>query len=198
MGCWEGSFVLNECEEWCECWNGEFVNCYCVRKDFIKMDICERCCFFDVYKIVFMYFSFRKDYKRVVVYYIVYIFIELFYEGLWIFLFWYWWWLVEFENFFCCVDCCVIMFYWNWSWVVNYWWRGIGKEDFWSLGVYGLGGDGKILSLCVVNGFFCEDKWSLLIIGGGGCLKRNFSYVYFIGDEEYVRNILVLFLEEFF
>ena len=196
-GCWEGSFVLNECEERCECRNGELVNCYRVRKDFIKMDIRERRRFLDAYKIVSMYPSFRKDYKRVVAYHIAYTPTELLHEGPWIFLPWHRWWLVEFENLLRRVDCRVTMPYWNWSRVANHWWRGIGKEDFWSPGVHGLGGDGKTPSLCVVNGPFREDKWSLLTIGGGGCLKRNFSYVHLTGDEEHVRDTLALPLEEF-
>ena len=32
----EGSYALNKCHERCECRNGKLINCYRVRKDFIK------------------------------------------------------------------------------------------------------------------------------------------------------------------
>lgn len=64
----------------------------------------------------------------------------------------------------------MIVFYWNWSWVVNYWWRSVGYIDIWNLGEYGFGGDGNYYDYCVEDGLFSKDKWYFLDVLGGGCL----------------------------
>ena len=48
--CEEGRYVLNKCEERCECRDGKLMNCYRVRKEFTKMDINSRRRFLRTYK----------------------------------------------------------------------------------------------------------------------------------------------------
>ena len=194
--CREGSCVLNKCEERCECRNGKLVNCYRVRKDFIKMEINERRHFLNTYRIASMHPAFRKGYEMVVAYHINTP-SELLHEKPDIFLPWHRWWLVEFENLLRRIDCRVTIPYWNWSRVAHHWWRGYGNEDYWNPGYHGLGGDGCQSDHCVMEGVFSKDKWRLLDIAGGGCLRRNFTYFRLTGDEQHMKRTLALPVEKF-
>ena len=195
--CQEGSRVVNKCEERCECRNGKLVNCYRVRKDFLKMDINERRHFLNTYRIASMHPAFRKDYRKVVAYH-VYTPEKLLHDTPYIFLPWHRWWLIQFENHLRRIDCRVTAPYWNWSRVAHHWWKASGNKDFWNPGDHGYGSDGSQSDLCVENGPFSKDKWVLLDIIGGGCLQRNFSFTNLTGDEEHVKRTLDLPLEKFF
>ena len=195
--CEEGSYVLNQCEERCECKHGKLTNCYRVRKDFIKMDIADRKRFINTYKMVSLNPVLKKDYEKVVALHINAP------DGLLhhtpkIFFPWHRWFLVEFENLLRRIDCRVTVPYWDWSRVAHHWWRGSGNKDLWNSGEHGLGGDGNLYDRCVEDGPFSKDKWQLLKRTRGGCLKRHFSYGSLTGNTEHVNRTLSLPLEDFF
>ena len=115
-----------------------------------------------------------------------------------IFLPWHRWFLVEFENLLRRIDCRVTIPYWNWSKKTHHWWRGSGNEDLWNSGDHGLGGDGSVHGEnCVENGPFSKDKWRLLDVSGGGCLKRKFLKRSIKYDIQHVNRTLSLPLEDF-
>ncbi len=195
-GCEEGSYVLNRCEERCECRDGKLINCYRVRKDFIKMDINDRRRFLDAYKMASMHPAFKKDYERLVAIHMNTP-NELLHNSPYIFLPWHRWFLVQFESLLRRIDCRLTLPYWHWSRVAHHWWSGSGNEDFWSSEDHGLGGDGNPTDQCVENGPFNRGKWHLLKMIGGGCLTRNFSYASLTGDSEHLSRTFALPVEKF-
>ena len=64
--CDERSFVLNTCEEQCECNNGKLTSCYRVRKEFTEMTIEERKRYINTYKLASVHPLFKKDYEKMV------------------------------------------------------------------------------------------------------------------------------------
>ena len=50
---------------------------------------------------------------------------------------------------------------------------------------------------CVEGGPFSKDKWRLLNVSGGGCLKGNFTKVSFRYNSDHVNKTLSLPLEDF-
>ena len=50
---------------------------------------------------------------------------------------------------------------------------------------------------CVENGPFSKDKWRLLDVSGGGCLKRKFLKRSIKYDVQHVNRTLSLPLEDF-
>ena len=195
--CEEGSYVLNRCEEHCECRDGRLINCYRVRKDFIKMDINKRRRFLDAYKMASMHPAFKGDYERLVAIHMNTP-NRLLHLSPYIFLPWHRWFLVQFENLLRRIDCRLTLPYWNWSRVADHWWSGSGDEDFWSSRDHGLGGDGNPTDHCVDDGPFSRDKWRLMKTIGGGCLTRNFSYTSLTGNTTHLLNTLALPVERFF
>lgn len=195
--CKEGSYVLNECEERCECKNGNLINCYRVRKEFTRMDIEERKRFIKTYQTASEDPAFKQDYEKMVALhinapdYLLHHTPDIFFP-------WHRWFLVQFENLLRRIDCRVTVPYWDWSRVAHHWWRGSGNEDLWNPGEHGLGGDGDLKNHCVEDGPFRNDKWRLLNISRGGCLRRYFWYVSLTGDMEHVNRTLSLPLKDFF
>ena len=195
--CEEGSYVLNHCEERCECKHGKLTNCYRVRKDFTKMNIEERKRFINTYKMASLHPLFKKDYENVVAFHINAP-DKLLHHTPKIFFPWHRWFLVQFENLLRRIDCRVTAPYWDWSRVAHLWWRGSGNKDLWNSGEHGLGGDGNLYDHCVEDGPFSKDKWQLLRVTGGGCLNRYFWYESLTGDTKHVNRTLSLPLEDFF
>ena len=138
----EGRYVLNKCDERCECRDGKLINCYRVRKDFIKMDVNQRRRFLNAYKMASTHPALKGDYHRLVALHIATP-SELLHSSPDIFFPWHRWFLVEFENLLRRIDCRITLPYWNWSRVADRWWSGSDDEDFWSPGDHGLGGDGN-------------------------------------------------------
>ncbi|XP_068696031.1 tyrosinase-like [Montipora foliosa] len=194
--CEEGSYVLNRCEERCECQNGKPIKCFRVRKEFTKMDIKEKKRYIYAYKTASVNPYFKLDYERLVALHINAP-DQLLHHTPFIFLPWHRWFLVEFENLLRRIDCRVTVPYWNWSRVANYWWRSAGYTDIWNSGEHGLGGDGNHYDHCVEDGPFSKDKWHLLDVSGGGCLQRNFSRIFFTGNAQHVKRTLALPLNDF-
>ena len=193
----EGSYALNKCHERCECRNGKLINCYRVRKDFIKMDINQRRRFLNAYKMASTHPTLKGDYNKLVAFHIATP-NDLLHSSPNIFFPWHRWFLVEFENLLRRIDCRITLPYWNWSRVADRWWSSSDDEDFWSPGDHGLGGDGNPSEYhCVEDGPFNKDQWHLLKITGGGCLTRNFSYISLTGNPEHLRRTLALPLEMF-
>ena len=64
--CEEGSYVLNECEERCECRDGQLINCYRVRKEFTNMEFNKRRRYINAYKMASMNPAFKKEYEILV------------------------------------------------------------------------------------------------------------------------------------
>ena len=156
--CEEGRYVLNKCEERCECRDGKPVNCYRVSKDFSKMDIHQRRHFLNTYKVASTHPVFQNDYKKVVAYHIDTPDRLLHHSHL-IFLPWHRWWLVTFENLLRRIDCRVNIPYWDWSQVSHHWRKGSGNEDIWNPGDHGLCGDGNPFNyFCVEDGPFSKDR----------------------------------------
>ena len=50
---------------------------------------------------------------------------------------------------------------------------------------------------CVEGGPFSKDKWRLLNVSGGGCLKRDFTKVSLRYNSDHVNKTLSLPLEDF-
>lgn len=196
--CEEGRYVLNKCEERCECRDGKLMNCYRVRKEFTKMDINSRRRFLRTYKMASNHALFRRSFEKVVAYH-TNTSHQLLHQTPFIFLPWHRWWLVTFENLLRRIDCRVTIPYWDWSQVACHWWRESGDEDIWNPGDHGLGGDGKpFANFCVETGPFSKDRWQLLRSVGGGCLKRVFSYECLTGSTHHVKRTLAQPVEEFF
>lgn len=194
--CKDGSYVLNKCEERCECREGRLTNCYRVRKDFTKMSTEERKRFINTYKIASVNPAFKKGYSKMVALHI-YTPDDLLHNTPKIFFPWHRWFLVQFENLLRRIDCRVTVPYWNWSRVAHHWWRGSQNEDLWNAGEHGLGGDGNLFDHCVEDGPFSKEQWQVLNIARGGCLKRYFWYVNFTGDPHHVKRSLSLPLKDF-
>ena len=193
--CKEGSFMLNTCEERCECKKGKLTSCYRVRKDFTKMTIEDRKRYINTYKLASVHPVVKKDYEKL---------IALHNTGgdqakvPEAFLPFHRWFLVEMENVLRRIDCRVTLPYWDWSKNTHHWWRGTGDEDLWNPADHGLGGDGNYTDdNCVEDGAFSKDKWRLLDVSGGGCLRRNFTKDSLLYDIEHVKKTLSLPLEEF-
>ena len=196
--CEEGSFVLNSCEEQCECKNGELATCYRVRKNFTKMTIEDRKRYINTYKQASVDPLFKKDYEKMVALHLNAP-NKLLHHTPTIFFPWHRWFLVEFENLLRKIDCRVTIPYWDWSQVAHHWWEESSDEVVWASGDHGLGGNGnKDNDFCVETGPFRKDQWSVLDISGGGCLKRNFTRRSFTGDSEHVKKTLSLPLKDFF
>ena len=190
-----GNSGFNECEECCECRKGELTNCYRVRQDFTKMTIEQRKRFINTYKLASVHPLFKRDYEKTVT---LHLDAKDQAKLPHIFLAWHRWFLVEFENLLHRIDCRVTIPYWNWSKKTHHWWRGSGNEDLWNSGDHGLGGDGSVHGEnCVENGPFSKDKWRLLDVSGGGCLKRKFLKRSIKYDVQHVNRTLSLPLEDF-
>ena len=190
--CEEGSHVLNECEERCECRDGQLINCYRVRKEFTKMDINQRRRYINAYKTASMNPAFKKDYERLVTGH-TNTPNHLLHETPRIFFPWHRWFLVEFENLLRRIDCRVTLPYWDWSRVAHHWWNASDSNSIWSSGDHGLGGNGNPSDDdCVEDGPFSKEKWRLLKHAGSGCLRRNFSLVKLDGDTEDLKWTLAL------
>lgn len=160
--CEEGRYVLNKCEERCECRDGKLMNCYRVRKEFTKMDINSRRRFLRTYKMASNHALFRRSFEKVVAYH-TNTSHQLLHQTPFIFLPWHRWWLVTFENLLRRINCRVTIPYWDWSQVACHWWRESGDEDIWNPGDHGLGGDGNpFANFCVETGPFSKDRWQLL------------------------------------
>ena len=194
--CKEGSLVLNKCEEHCRCKNGKLVNCFRVRKEFTRMDIKERKRYINAYKTASVNARFKLDYQRIVAAHINAP-DELLHTTPVIFFPWHRWFLVQFENLLRRIDCRVTLPYWDWSRVAHHWWRGSRYKDIWNPGQHGLGGDGHGWDQCVEDGPFSKDKWKLLNVSGGGCLRRNFKHVALTGNTHHLRRTLSLPLKDF-
>ena len=191
----ESSFVVNKCEERCECKNGKLTNCHRVRKEFTKMTIEHRKRYINTYKLASVHPLFKKDYEKTVALHLNESDEARVPE---VFLPWHRWYLSEFENLLRRIDCRVTIPFWDWSKNIHHWWRGTEKEDLWNPEDHGLGGDGsKLDNHCVENGPFSKDKWSLLDVSGGGCLTRNFLKRSLVHDTENVNKTLSLPLEKF-
>lgn len=197
--CEEGTgFVLNECEERCECRDGQLINCYRVRKEFTKMEINQRRRFINTYKTASMNPAFKRDYERLVAFHINTP-DELLHHTPLIFFPWHRWFLVQFENLLRRIDCRVTVPYWDWSRVAHHWWNVSDSNAIWNSSNHGLGGDGNLSDYaCVEDGPFSKEKWRLLKRTGGGCLRRNFYYVKLDGDAKHLKRTLALPLERFF
>lgn len=196
--CEEGSFVLNSCEEQCECKNGELATCYRVRKNFTKMTVEDRKRYINTYKQASVDPLFKKDYEKMVALHLNAP-NKLLHHTPTIFFPWHRWFLVEFENLLRKIDCRVTIPYWDWSQVAHHWWEESSDDVVWASGDHGLGGNGnKDNDFCVETGPFRKDQWSVLGISGGGCLKRNFTRRSFTGDSEHVKKTLSLPLKDFF
>ena len=195
--CDERSLVLNTCEEQCECNNGKLTSCYRVRKEFTEMTIEERKRYINTYKLASVHPLFKKDYEKMVRLHLNapdY----LLHHTPTIFFPWHRWFLVEFENLLRRIDCRVTVPYWDWSKVAHHWWRESEIQDLWNSGDHGFGGNGNEANgFCVENGPFSKDKWRILDVSGGGCLRRNFTKSSF-RDAEHVRKTLSLPLTDFF
>lgn len=195
-GCKEGSYMLNRCEERCECKNGKLINCFRVRKEFTRMDIKERKRYINAYKTASVNARFKQDYERLVAVHIN-VPSDVLHETPLIFFPWHRWFLVQFENVLRRIDCRVTLPYWDWSRVAHHWWRGTKYYDIWNPGPHGMGGDGNGWDGCVEDGPFSEDKWNLLKVSGGGCLQRNFQYTALTGNTQHARRTLSLPLKDF-
>ena len=196
--CAEGSQVLNECEERCECRDGQLINCYRVRKEFTNMEINQRRRYIKAYKAASMNPAFKKEYERLVTLH-TNTPNHLLHDTPRIFFPWHRWFLVEFENLLRRIDCRVTLPYWDWSRVAHHWWNASDGNSIWNASDHGLGGNGNPLDDdCVEDGPFRKDKWRLLKHTGGGCLRRNFYFVKLDGDAEDLKRTLALPLESFF
>ena len=195
--CEEGSHVLNECEERCECRDGQLINCYRVRKEFANMEISQRRRYINAYKTASINPAFKKEYERLVTLH-VNTPDDILHHSPRIFFPWHRWFLVEFENLLRRIDCRVTLPFWDWSRVAHHWWNASDANAIWSSGDHGLGGNGNPSDDdCVEDGPFSEEKWRLVKQTGGGCLRRKFFYMRLDGDTKHLKKTLALPVDRF-
>ena len=195
--CEEGSHVLNECEERCECRDGQLINCYRVRKEFTNMEVNERRRYINAYKTASMNPAFKKQYERLVTCH-TNTPNDLLHDTPRIFFPWHRWFLVEFENLLRRIDCRVTLPYWDWSRVARHWWNSSDSKSIWNASDHGLGGNGTSSDDgCVEDGPFSKKKWRLLKQTGGGCLRRDFYPFKLDGNTKDLKRTLALPLERF-
>ena len=120
----ESHFMLNKCEERCECKNGKLTSCHRVRKEFTKMTIEHRKRYINAYKLASVHPLFKKNYEKTVALHLnesdearlPEVFLPC----------WYRWYLTEFENLLRRIDCRVTIPFWDWSKNTHHWWKTFG------------------------------------------------------------------------
>jgi hypothetical protein len=90
---------------------------------------------------------------------------------------WHRWYILTFENFLRQIDCRVTVPYWDWSQALSdgRLWRTGYLHDIWYPGAHALGGNGEGVELCVQNGPFRQDAWTLSAFVNQSCLSREFN-----------------------
>lgn len=112
---------------------------------------------------------------------------------------WHRWYILEFENLLRQVDCRVTVPYWNWPRAVqgNLVFRTTHLKDVWYPGNHGLGGNGTLPHLYVVDGPFACRRWKEPRWLEYPCLKRAFAKHPELSDVKYIQGLYKFPREQF-
>ena len=188
IACVEKKNIKDTCDRNCVCLNGDLVTCARVRKEFTKMSLEERTRFINAFKLVSTDPRYKDDYRKLTTMYSN-IPKDIINHDTSVFLPWYRGYLLELENMLRQIDCRITIPYWDWSKDAAHWTRGSEIEDVWNSGPHGLGGNGILPVMCVMDGPFKEGEFSIPWYAKGGCLKRDFSQSCNLPNTEYVEAL---------
>ena len=104
--------VYDECNRRCLCQDGEPVNCYRVRKEFLSMSLKEREHYLQVFLKASILPQFKAQFDHILTIHPAYFWrihvLKYFFP-------WHRWYILKFENLLRQVDCRVTVPYWDWS-----------------------------------------------------------------------------------